>query len=119
IREEAPKADALYILGDCFEAWVGDDDQSAFNQMIIQSLRQLTEQGTPVYFMRGNRDFLIGDGFARQTGVTLLPDPTVIHLYGQSVLLSHGDLLCTLDCKHQAYRKKVNWRWLQRLFLML
>ena len=83
----------------------------------VYSIKKLFDQRVPVYFMHGNRDFLIGQRFAEKSGVTLLPDPTVIELYGQSILLTHGDVLCTLDVKHQSYRKKVNKRWVQQLFL--
>ncbi len=117
MRERAPSADALYVLGDFFETWIGDDDESAFNTQLIVTLRNLVDKGTPVYFIRGNRDFLIGKRFAEKTGATLLPDPSRIELYGKPVLLSHGDRLCTLDLKHQAYRRKTEKRWLQKLFL--
>lgn len=119
LQQQAPNADALYILGDCFETWIGDDDCSSFNQQISQALRILASQGTPIYVMHGNRDFLLGSRFAQQSSVQLLPDPTVIQLYGQTILLSHGDRLCTLDIKHQAYRNKANRRWVQKLFLCL
>jgi UDP-2,3-diacylglucosamine hydrolase len=98
---------------------VGDDDNSPFNQQIIQAIRELVVNGTPVYFMHGNRDFLIGNKFAQASAVTLLKDPTVIQLYGKQILLSHGDILCTLDRKHQIYRQKVHRPWLQKLFLSL
>lgn len=117
MRNQAPKADALYILGDFFEAWIGDDDKTNFNQKIILTLRSLVKNGTPIYFMRGNRDFLIGKKFAKNTGVIVLEDPTVISLYGKSILLTHGDSLCTLDHKHQAYRRKIANRWIQKLML--
>ena len=104
LRHQARQAQALYILGDLFEAWVGDDDLSPFNLAIIQALRETTDSGLPVYFMRGNRDFLIGKAFAQTTGVRLLADTAVIDLYGVSTLLLHGDSLCTLDKKHQQTR---------------
>ena len=103
----AKQADALYILGDLFEAWIGDGDNSPFNRDIIAALHDFTENTKiPTYFMRGNRDFLIGNNFAKQTGITLLEDPTLITLYGKRVLLLHGDSLCTLDTHYQAFRKK-------------
>lgn len=105
LQHEAMTADSLYILGDLFEAWIGDDDLNPFTQQIIQALRQVTQSGLPVYFMRGNRDFLIGKQFARHTDVKLIPDPTVIDLYGKKTLLMHGDSLCTADVKHQLWRK--------------
>src|SRR3990167_6838922 len=96
MEKQAATADALYILGDFFEAWIGDDDDTSFHSQLIDSIKKLVDQRVPVYFMHGNRDFLIGQRFAEKSGVTLLPDPTVIELYGQSILLTHGDVLCTL-----------------------
>lgn len=119
METQAPKADILYILGDFFEAWIGDDDKTDFNQKIIFKLRSLVKKGIPIYFMRGNRDFLIGENFAKNAGVILLKDPTVISLYGKSVLLMHGDSLCTLDHKHQSYRRKINNQLIQQLILSL
>lgn len=105
LREQAIQAEALYILGDFFEMWVGDDDGSPFNLQIMAALKQATDGGLSVYFMRGNRDFLIGRRFAEKTGVRLLDDPTVIDLYGQRILLMHGDSLCILDQRHQNTRR--------------
>ncbi|MFT3741275.1 MAG: UDP-2,3-diacylglucosamine diphosphatase [Gammaproteobacteria bacterium] len=116
LKQQVPGADALYILGDFFEAWIGDDNQTPFNQDIIQSLAQFN---LPKYFMRGNRDFLIGDTFAAQTGVTLLPDPCVMQLYGIPVLLMHGDSLCTLDHAHQRFRQWAYNPHYNRYFLKL
>ena len=104
IDGEARGADALYILGDLFEAWVGDDDPSDTGGFVAGKLRSLRDAGVPVYFMRGNRDFLLGDEFARRAGMTLLPDPAVVMLYGKPVLLMHGDLLCTGDTAYQQFR---------------
>ena len=104
LATEASEADALYILGDFFEAWVGDDDPDAYYAGIKQALRQFVDSGVPVYFMHGNRDFMIGDGFAAETGVEILPDPSPVELYGKSVLLSHGDALCTDDVEYQEVR---------------
>ncbi len=78
MQNRALHADALFLLGDFFETWIGDDDRSEFNQKIIQAVRQLANTGTPVYFMRGNRDFLIGQKFAKQAGISLLDDPSLI-----------------------------------------
>tara|TARA_R110000868_G_scaffold8205_7_gene42762 strand:+ start:74316 stop:75053 length:738 start_codon:yes stop_codon:yes gene_type:complete len=119
LRHEARQADALYMLGDIFEAWIGDDDLTALNQKVIATLKELTEIGVKVYFMHGNRDFLIGKRFAKATGVQILPDPTVIDCYGKRILLMHGDLLCTDDVKYQAFRKKAHNRLLQWLYLSL
>ena len=107
LATEAASAEALYILGDLFEAWVGDDDDSPDSLALIQALRQCTGSGTPVYVMHGNRDFLLGERFASNSGVTLLNDPTVIDLYGVPTLLMHGDLLCTDDTEYQAFRAQV------------
>ena len=91
LETEALQADALYILGDLFESWVGDDDPNEHYQWIKQALYKLTKKGLPVYFMHGNRDFMIGEAFAGETGVTILPDPHVATIHGDQVLLSHGD----------------------------
>ena len=106
VRREAPDADALYILGDLFEAWVGDDDDAPLADRVRSIVHQAAER-VPVFFMRGNRDFLIGERFARDTGAQLLEDPTVTDLYGTPVLLMHGDTLCTDDHEYQAYRQMV------------
>lgn len=105
LQQKAPQADALYILGDFFEVWIGDDEKSPWQQTIITALKQLTDTGFPIYMMRGNRDFLIGSAFTRATGCHFLPDPSVIELYGKKILLTHGDSLCISDRKHQNFRK--------------
>ena len=92
---QARSADALYILGDLFEAWVGDDDPSAAGALVAEKLRALIDAGVPTYFIRGNRDFLLGESFAARCGMTLLDDPSIIDLYGTPTLILHGDLLCT------------------------
>jgi len=102
--DEAKDAKALYILGDLFEAWVGDDDPDEYYAMIRKSLRALVDGGVPVYFMHGNRDFMIGEKFAAETGVTILPDPCPTEFYGKQVLLSHGDALCIDDVEYQQAR---------------
>ncbi|MFT3807536.1 UDP-2,3-diacylglucosamine diphosphatase [Arenimonas sp.] len=107
LRGEARQAEALYILGDLFEAWVGDDESSEPAPAVRAALRELTQTGVPLYLMRGNRDFLYGARFAEETGACLLPDPAVISLYGEPVLLMHGDLLCTDDKAYQAFRNQV------------
>ncbi len=117
--ETAHQADAVYILGDLFEAWIGDDDRSDFNLSILTQLRQLTDKNTPVFFMRGNRDFLIGKAFADVTGCKLLADPSVIDLYGTPVLLTHGDMLCTQDRWHQQFRRLAQNQRYNQFFLML
>ena len=117
IATEARKADALYILGDLFEAWVGDDDPSDVGEVVATTLRGLRDAGVPVYYMRGNRDFLLGDDYARRAGMTILPDPAVVMLHGKPALLMHGDLLCTDDVAYQQFRAQTrNPEW-QRQFL--
>ena len=104
MREQAPAAEALYILGDLFEAWVGDDDDRPDTQIYIDELRTLADKGVNLYVMHGNRDFLFSDDFENRCNATLLPDPTVIDLYGTPTLLMHGDSLCTDDLEHQRTR---------------
>lgn len=110
----APAADALYILGDLFEYWAGDDDiDTPFHQQIVGALRTLSQQGTLIFIMHGNRDFLMDAQLAQACMATLLPDPSLIHLYGIPTLLTHGDALCTDDVQYQAFRKQVRepaWR---------
>ncbi|OOE68926.1 UDP-2,3-diacylglucosamine diphosphatase [Salinivibrio sp. IB868] len=119
MKQEAINADALYVLGDLFEVWIGDDDNSPFHRQIKAAFSAVTEQGVPVYFIHGNRDFLIGQRFSRETGVTLLSELECIDLYGTPTLILHGDTLCLEDVDYQAFRRKVHQRWLQRLFLSL
>jgi len=104
LRGEARQAEALYILGDLFEAWIGDDTPSPAADAVAVALRELADAGMPVFFIRGNRDFLLGEDYARRAGMQILPDPCVIQLYGKPVLLQHGDLLCTDDTAYQAFR---------------
>lgn len=101
----ARHAQALYILGDFFEAWIGDDAMTPFQQSICQALRRLSDSGTAVYLMHGNRDFLIGQAFCKAAGCTLLSDPSVIELGGEPVLLMHGDTLCTRDVGYMKMRR--------------
>jgi UDP-2,3-diacylglucosamine hydrolase len=107
LEREARQAQALYILGDLFEAWIGDDDPDPDKRRVIEALRALTNSGVPVYLIHGNRDFLIGRRFARETGVKLLADGTPIDLYGRRVLLMHGDTLCIDDPDYQRLRRIV------------
>ena len=100
----AREADALYILGDLFEAWVGDDDPNPYYAGMKAALSELVGSGVPVFFMHGNRDFMIGSDFAAETGITLLDDPHPIELHGDKVLLSHGDAMCTDDHEYQQVR---------------
>lgn len=107
LETDAREADDLYILGDLFEAWVGDDDPNTHYFTIKRALRKLVDGGIPVYFMHGNRDFMIGNGFANETGVRILDDPHEVSMYGQKTLLSHGDILCVDDVQYQRVRKMV------------
>jgi UDP-2,3-diacylglucosamine hydrolase len=105
----ARKADALYILGDLFEVWIGDDDLNPFHLEIFNALHEFTSStNIPTYFMSGNRDFLIGRRFAKMTGVKILSDPTVVDLYGKKTILLHGDTLCVNDYKYQNFRRKTH-----------
>ncbi len=104
LRDEARRADALYILGDLFEAWVGDDDTSEVGAFVAAHLREVADAGVPVFFIRGNRDFLVGAEYAQRAGFRIRPDPAVLMLYGKPTLLMHGDLLCTDDIAYQQFR---------------
>ncbi len=106
LQTRARQAKTIYILGDLFDAWVGDDDFTAPNAQIRRELKRLTDSGVTVYLQRGNRDFLIGERFARGTGVILLDDYAVIDLEGEKTLLTHGDLLCSDDVAYQTFRTK-------------
>ena len=109
---QARGADALYILGDLFEAWVGDDDPSHAGAFVAGKLRALSASGVPVYFIRGNRDFLLGEAYARRAGMRILPDPAVVVLHGEPTLILHGDLLCTDDTAYQQFRAQTrDPRW--------
>ncbi len=119
LQRQAAHADALYILGDLFEIWIGDDDPCPLHAEIALALNQLTQRGVPCFFIHGNRDFLIGKDFARASGMTILPQEQLLTLYDRPILILHGDTLCTDDLAYQRYRRRVNRRWLQRLFLML
>ncbi|QMI04405.1 UDP-2,3-diacylglucosamine diphosphatase [Citrobacter sp. RHB25-C09] len=116
---DARQADALYILGDLFEAWIGDDDPNPLHREIATAIKAVVDSGVPCFFIHGNRDFLLGKRFARESGMTLLPQEKVLDLYGRRVLIMHGDTLCTDDAGYQAFRAKVHQRWLQTLFLAL
>lgn len=100
----AKDAEALYILGDFFEAWVGDDEDSELSRQVVQALKAYSDSGPALYVMHGNRDFLLGDRFCTETGATLVDEGTVINLYGQAVLLLHGDSLCIDDTAYMAFR---------------
>ena len=106
LRDEAAHADALYVLGDLFEYWVGDDDPQPVAVEVADGFSALARSGVPVFFLRGNRDFLLGMEFAARCGMRILPDPCVIDLYGRPTLLMHGDLMCTDDIAYQAFRRE-------------
>ncbi|HHS84331.1 MAG TPA: UDP-2,3-diacylglucosamine diphosphatase [Gammaproteobacteria bacterium] len=117
LQTEASTADSLYILGDLFELWLGDDAVLPAYQPFIDALRALTDHGVSLYVMHGNRDFLLGDRFQAMTGAQLLSDPTVIDLAGTATLLMHGDLLCTDDVAYQQFRAMVHDpEWQRALF---
>lgn len=115
----AARAEALYILGDLFESWVGDDDRSEAAQRVCAALKSLTAGGVPCFVLHGNRDFLLGPGFGERSGCILLADPVVAELDGERVLLTHGDALCTDDHSYQQLRSMVRRADLQRRFLAL
>ncbi|MCH9673270.1 MAG: UDP-2,3-diacylglucosamine diphosphatase [Gammaproteobacteria bacterium] len=116
LLDRAVAADALYLLGDIFDLWLGDDDDRVPHPHTLDRLAALART-TPVYIIRGNHDFLLGSAFADRTGCTLLADPSVIELGGKRVLLMHGDTLCTEDVEYQAYREHVHRPEVQRAFL--
>jgi len=119
LQGEARHADALYILGDLFEAWIGDDDPNPLHREIAIAIKALVDSGVPCFFVHGNRDFLLGKRYARDCGMTLLAEETVLDLYGRNILIMHGDTLCTDDTGYLAFRAKVHTPWIQTLFLAL
>jgi UDP-2,3-diacylglucosamine hydrolase len=108
LEGRARAAEALYILGDFFEVWIGDDGMTPFQRKIARALRQLRDSGTQIFLMHGNRDFLIGKAFCSEAGCTLLHDPSLVQFNGEPVLLMHGDSLCTQDLAYMKLR-----RWLR------
>jgi UDP-2,3-diacylglucosamine hydrolase len=114
----APRADALYVLGDLFEYWIGDDDlDDPFNAAVADALAQIAAGGVALYFMHGNRDVLAGEDFLRRARARLITDPTLLDLYGQRTLLMHGDTLCTADVEYQKFRVRARDPRFQREFL--
>lgn len=113
LGSKARGSEALYILGDLFEAWIGDDDDAPWLQELATALRELNAGGTRLYFIHGNRDFLLGADFAQRCGMTLLPESIIIDLYGRPTLLLHGDTLCTEDTdylKRRAESRSPLWQ---------
>jgi len=119
LQARAARAEALYILGDLFEVWIGDDDPEPQKDRILSALAALTGSGVACFVLHGNRDFLLGERFARRTGCTLLPDPFVADFDGERVLVTHGDALCTDDHAYQELRTTVRDAARQRRFLAL
>lgn len=113
LENEAVKAQTLYILGDLFEVWFGDDYETDFTETVASSLKKLSNTGTDIYFIHGNRDFLLGKKYAQRAGMTLLPEKQIIDLYGEKALIMHGDTLCTMDIDYQKFRKKSRTWWWQ------
>jgi UDP-2,3-diacylglucosamine hydrolase len=117
LKEEVPGAEKLYILGDFFEAWIGDDEHTPLQEQVAAALRALSENGTRIFLMHGNRDFLLGEDFCARAGATLLDDPTLIDLQGTPTLLMHGDSLCTADVEYQKFRANMRNPQTQKLIL--
>jgi UDP-2,3-diacylglucosamine hydrolase len=114
-----PPVDALYILGDLFESWIGDDCEIPWHNDVVTALRNVTERGVPIYYLHGNRDFLLRKQFMQATGSHLLPDETRLDIYGEPVLIMHGDLLCTRDVGYLKSRKIIRNENYLRMFLLL
>lgn len=113
LKNDAVNAEKLYILGDLFEVWFGDDYDTKLNRDVAAHLKALSETGTEVFYIHGNRDFVLGKNYAQQAGMTLLPEKFVINLYDKNTLIMHGDTLCTMDVDYQKFRKKSrSWWWL-------
>lgn len=117
LKDKATAAERLYVLGDFFEAWIGDDEHTPLQDEIAAALRGLSDRGTELFLMHGNRDFLIGEDFCKRIGGQLLEDPTVVDLYGTPTLLMHGDSLCTADVEYQKFRTTMRNRQWQEMFL--
>lgn len=111
------EAKSLYILGDFFDYWIGDDDRNTFNLSIMDALKNKTEKGLPIYFMHGNRDFLIGEEFSKYTGVEILEENTILEFAGKRIVLAHGDALCTLDLAYMKFREMARNKNFQNMML--
>lgn len=119
LRAEVSVPDALYILGDLFETWIGDDDDEPARRDVVTTLRELTASGVQCFLQHGNRDFLLGSGFMAASGCALLPDPARLELGGRRFVLMHGDLLCTADRRYQRFRRVARNRLVQGTWLAL
>lgn len=119
LGSRAVEADRLFLLGDIFEVWMGDDLSMTTNADVCDALSAVSAQGVELFFMPGNRDFMIGEDFCKHTGCIKLPDPFIVDLNGRRALLSHGDMLCTDDIKHQEFRKLVTQESVQARLLSL
>ena len=117
LDEKTPGIERLYILGDFFEAWIGDDERTPLQETIAAALKTVSDRGTELFLMHGNRDFLIGEEFCERAGATLLDDPTVVDLYGTPTLLMHGDSLCTADEEYQKFRANMRNPQMQKMML--
>lgn len=116
LKHKAHGVERLYILGDFFEAWIGDDERTPLQEQVAAALREVSASGTEIFLMHGNRDFLIGQDYCERAGATLLDDPTVVDLYGTPTLLMHGDSLCTADVEYQKFRANMrNPQWQQMI----
>jgi UDP-2,3-diacylglucosamine hydrolase len=117
LETRAMGVERLYILGDFFEAWIGDDERTPLQEQVAAALRDVRDSGTEIFLMHGNRDFLIGQDYCERAGATLLGDPTVIDLYGTPALLMHGDSLCTADVEYQKFRASMRNPQMQKMLL--
>lgn len=117
LKTRAMGVQRLYILGDFFEAWIGDDERTPLQEQVAAALREVRDSGTEIFLMHGNRDFLIGHDYCERAGATLLDDPTVIDLYGTPALLMHGDSLCTADVEYQKFRANMRNPQMQKMML--
>lgn len=120
LQKHAMKSQALYLLGDIFETWAGDDDaDDAFNALVIHAIKEVSSHGVQVYWIAGNRDFLVGQAFAQMAGITILPDPFVLEITGKRIVISHGDAQCTDDQQYMAFRNQVRQAAWQQGFLAM
>jgi len=117
LDDKTPGIERLYILGDFFEAWIGDDERTPLQETIASALKSVSDRGVEIFLMHGNRDFLIGEEFCERAGATLLDDPTVVDLYGTPTLLMHGDSLCTADEEYQKFRANMRNPQMQKMML--